>query len=161
MLFDMAAKMVMKRGYLQYVEQLRGCDILNVLKAAAFMQSRPHFIVVIIIEEVKMLTLGPHTIIHVSDDGVEQEIHVTFNLLGQQIHDLGEGVDYEDEVGEVLLEFQDGKRRLSISGDNSLALVGVGIMTAEAYIQGICLREGGRVYRHLLGDCDEQGRMFV
>jgi hypothetical protein len=33
-------------------------------------------------------------------------------------------------------------------------------MIGEAYIRGICLREGGSVYRHLVGDCEGAGRMF-
>lgn len=107
-----------------------------------------------------MESLGPHTITHVSDDGDEQEIHVTINFLGQQTHDLGEGVEYIDEAGEVYIEFEDGECRLPISGDNTLALVGVGIMIAEAYIEGVCLRVGGSVYRHIAGDVKKPGDMF-
>jgi hypothetical protein len=107
-----------------------------------------------------MQSLGPHTIIYVSDDGDEQEINISINFLGQEPRDLGEGVNYASEVGEVFVQFQDGERRLPISADNTLALVGVGIMIGEAYIRGICLREGGSVYRHLVGDCEGAGRMF-
>ena len=107
-----------------------------------------------------MLTLGPHTITHVSDDGDEQEIHVTINFLGQVTRDLGEGVNHVSEVGEVFVQFEDGERRLPISAHNTLALVGVGIMIGEAYIRGICLREGGSVYRDLVGDCEGAGQMF-
>jgi hypothetical protein len=107
-----------------------------------------------------MQSLGPHTITYVSDDGDEQEIHVTINFLGQQNHDLGEGVEYVDEAGEIFLEFDEGKRRLPISGENTLALVGNAIMIAEAYIEGICLSAGGQVYRHILGDVTKPGDMF-
>ena len=107
-----------------------------------------------------MESLGPHTITYVSDDGEEQEIHVTINFLGQVNRDLGEGVNYVSQVGEVFVQFEDGERRLPITAHNTLALVGVGIMIAEAYIRGICLREGGSVYRDLVGDCEGTGRMF-
>jgi hypothetical protein len=107
-----------------------------------------------------MESLGPHTITHISDNGEEQEIHVTINFLGQQTHDLGERVDYVDEAGEVYIEFEDDERRLPVSGDNTLALVGNAIMIAEAYIEGICLREGGWVYRHIIGDAKKTGDMF-
>lgn len=107
-----------------------------------------------------MQSLGPHTITHVSDNGEEQEVHVTVYFTGPQTHDLGEGVEYVEEAGEVYLEFEDEERRLPTSGDNTLALVGNAIMIAEAYIQGICLREGGRVYRHILGDVKKPGDMF-
>ncbi|MCA3695997.1 hypothetical protein [Aquidulcibacter sp.] len=107
-----------------------------------------------------MRTLGPHIITHRADDGEEQEIHVTINFLGQVTRDLGEGVNYVSEIGEVFVQFEDGERRLPITAHNTLALVGVGIMIAEAYIRGICLREGGSVYRDLVGDCEGTGRMF-
>jgi hypothetical protein len=80
--------------------------------------------------------------------------------MSPSTHDLGEGVDYVDEAGEVHIEFEDGERRLPVSGDNTLALVGNAIMIAEAYIEGICLREGGQVYRHILGDVKKSGDMF-
>ena len=107
-----------------------------------------------------MQSLGPHKITHISDNGEEQEIHVTIYFTGQQTHDLGEGVDFIDEVGEIYIEFEDDERRLPISGDNTLALVGNAIMIAEAYIEGICLREGGQVYRHIAGDVKKPGDMF-
>jgi hypothetical protein len=107
-----------------------------------------------------MRTLGPHILTYLSDDGEEQEIHVTINFLGQVTRDLGEGVNYVSQVGEVFVQFEDGERRLPITAHNTLALVGVGIMIAEAYIRGICLREGGSVYRDLVGDCEGTGRMF-
>jgi hypothetical protein len=107
-----------------------------------------------------MESLGPHIITHILDNGEEQEIHVTVNFLGQQTHDLGEGVDFIDEAGEVYIEFEDDERRLPISGDNPLALVGNAIMIAVAYIEGICLREGGQVYRHIAGDVKKPGDMF-
>jgi hypothetical protein len=108
-----------------------------------------------------MQSLGPHTIIYVSDDGDEQEIHVTVYFTGQQTHDLGEGVEYIDEAGEVFIEFEDDKRRLPIFGDNTLALVGTAIMIAEAWINGICAREGGSVYRNIAGDVKKPGDMFL
>jgi hypothetical protein len=107
-----------------------------------------------------MESLGPHIITHVSDDGDEQDIQVIINFLGQVTHELGEGVNYVSEVGEVFLQFEDGERRLPISAHNTLALVGVGIMIGEAYVRGICLREGGSVYRNLVGDCEGAGQMF-
>lgn len=33
-------------------------------------------------------------------------------------------------------------------------------MIAEAYFEGICEREGGQVYRHILGDVKRPGDMF-
>ncbi len=107
-----------------------------------------------------MITLGPHIITYHSDDGDEQEIHVTINFLGQVTRDLGEGVNYVSEFGEVFVQFEDGERRLPTTAHNTLPLVGVGIMIGEAYTRGICLLEGGSVYRDLVGDCDGAGRMF-
>jgi len=108
-----------------------------------------------------MQSLGPHTIMRITDDGEEQEINVTIYFTGQQTHDLGEGVDYIDEAGEVFIEFEDDERRLPISGDNTLALVGNAIMIAESYINGICAREGGSVYRNIVGDVKRPGDMFL
>lgn len=107
-----------------------------------------------------MESLGPHTITHVSEDGDEQDIQVSINFLGQVMRDLGEGVEYASETGEVFLQFEDGERHLPISADNTLALVGVGIMIGEAYLRGICLSEGGSIYRDLPGDCEGAGQMF-
>jgi hypothetical protein len=80
--------------------------------------------------------------------------------LEQEPRDLGEGVNNVSEVGEVVVQFEDGDRSLPLSADNTLAHVGVGIMIGEAYIRRICLREGGRVYRNLVGDCDGAGQMY-
>jgi hypothetical protein len=106
-----------------------------------------------------MQSLGPHIITHLSDDGEEQEIHVTINFLGQKTIKLSKS-DYLLETGEVYFEFEDGESRLPISGDNTLALVGNAIMIAEAYIEGICAREGGSVYRNIAGDVKRPGDMF-
>ena len=107
------------------------------------------------------MTLGPHVIIHVSDNGAEQEIHVTVSFLGQQTHDLGEGVEYVEEAGEVYLEFEGGESRFPVSGENTLALVGNAIMLTEAHIKGICLRVGGSVYRNIAGDVKGPRDMFL
>jgi hypothetical protein len=108
-----------------------------------------------------MQSLGPHTITYVSDDGDKQEIHVTVYFTGQKTHNLGKGVDYIEEAGEVLIAFEDDQRRLPIFGDNTLALVGTAIMIAEAWINGICAREGGSVYRNIAGDVKKPGDMFL
>jgi hypothetical protein len=108
-----------------------------------------------------MQSLGPHIITYVSYDGDEQEIHVTVYFTGQQSHDLGEGVEYIEEAGEVYLEFEDGESRFPVSGENTLALVGNAIMLTEAHIKGICLRVGGTVYRHIAGDVQKPGDMFL
>jgi hypothetical protein len=128
---------------------------------AAYTLLKHRFIAVIIIEEANMQSLGPHTIKRITNDGEEQEIHVTVYFTGQQSHDLGEGVEYIEEAGEVHLEFEDDERRLPIFGDNTLALVGSAIMIAEAYIHGICAREGGSVYRNIAGDVKKPGDMFL
>jgi hypothetical protein len=160
MLHGMGVKMGMREKYSQFAVQQQECGILSVYKVVAYTLSKHPFIAAITIEEVNMQSLSPHTITHVSDDGEEQEIHVTIYFTGQQTHDLGEGVEYIDEAGEVYIELEDDERRLPISGDNTLALVGNAIMIAESYIRGICLREGGSVYRNLAGDCEGAGHMF-
>jgi hypothetical protein len=106
-----------------------------------------------------MIALGPHIIIHRADDGNEQEIHVTINFLGQETVKLSKS-DYILETGEVCLEFVDWESRFPVSGSNTLSLVGNAIMIAEAYLEGICEREGGQVYRHMLGDVKKPGDMF-
>ncbi len=108
-----------------------------------------------------MQSLGPHVIMHVSDNGDEHEIHVTVYFTGQQTHDLGEGVEHVEEAGEVYLEFEDGESRFPVSGENTLALVGNAIVLTEAHIKGICLRVGGTVYRHIAGDVQKPGDMFL
>jgi hypothetical protein len=61
-----------------------------------------------------MQSLGPHTIMRITNDGEEQEIHVTVYFTGH-----------------------------------------------EAWINGICIREGGSVYRNIAGDVKKPGDMFL
>ena len=107
-----------------------------------------------------MISLGPHPIIHVSDNGEEQEIFVTINALGPLTPEPDDDTDFEFEAGEVIIEFEDGIRRLQIVARNTLALAGVGIMIAESYIHGVCLTQGGSVYNLLPGDVKKPGDMF-
>jgi hypothetical protein len=130
------------------------------------MQFEHHDIQATTIQEDDMIELGPHKVTHVSDGGEEQDIHITIRCLGKvslkedEIDDEIDEVDFEDEAGEVFLQFEDGERTLPICADNNLALVGVGIMIAEAYLEGICARKGGSIYNLQPGDVRGPGDMF-
>jgi hypothetical protein len=130
------------------------------------MQSERRDTLAIITLEDEMIELGPHRVTYTSDDGEEQDIHITIRCLGpvslrdDEIDDETDDVDFEAEAGEVLIQFEDGERTLPIFADNNLALVGVGIMIAEAYLEGIRTRKGGSIYNLQPGDVKGPGDMF-
>jgi hypothetical protein len=126
-----------------------------------FTQFEHHFIVVITIGEVNMLTLGPHIIRHQFADGEVEETPVRFNFLGPRETTLSEGVTIIEETGEVVIDLPDGEHKTFIVAENTLALVGWAIKLTEALFIGWSKEDGGKTYRLLPGDVKGPGDMFL
>ena len=107
-----------------------------------------------------MIELGPHTLHFHNSDGQSEAFEVAIFLHPPK----EEGTpDYEDGLayyGEVLLTFAQHERRMKVSCENNIELVGILMKFAEAYISRTCEVQNLTVYRNIPGDIKVPTDMF-
>jgi hypothetical protein len=107
-----------------------------------------------------MIELGPHTLHFHNSDGQSEAFEVAIFLHPPK----EEGTpDYEDGLayyGEVLLTFAQHERRMKVSCENNIELVGILMKCAEAYISRTCEVQNLTVYRNIPGDIKVPTDMF-
>jgi len=153
--------MVISARSLQFAIKPPSKDIQSVAQAEVFTLFEHHFIVVIIIGEVKMVTLGPHIVRHQFETGEVEETPVRFNFLGPTETVISDKTTIIQESGEVIVELPDGEHRTFIEAENTFALVGRAIKLTEALFLGWSLEDGGKAFRLIPGDVKGPGDMFL
>ncbi len=107
-----------------------------------------------------MIELGPHTLHFQTTDGQSEAFEIAIFLHPPK----EEGsTDYEDGLayyGEVLLTFAQHERRMKVSCENNIQLVGALMMFAESYIMRQCDVQNLTVYRNIPGDIKVPTDMF-
>jgi hypothetical protein len=107
-----------------------------------------------------MIELGPHTLHFQNSDGQSEAFEVAIFLHPPK----EEGTpDYEDGLayyGEVLLTFAQHERRMKVSCENNIELVGVLMKFAEAYISRTCEVDNLTLFRNIPGDIKVPTDMF-
>ncbi|GIU67008.1 hypothetical protein [Candidatus Phycosocius spiralis] len=107
-----------------------------------------------------MIELGPQTLHFQTTDGQSEAFEVSIFVHPPK----EEGTpDHEDGLayyGEVMLTFAQHERRMKVSCENNIQLVGTLMMFAESYIMRQCDVQNLTVYRHIPGDIKVPTDMF-
>jgi hypothetical protein len=107
-----------------------------------------------------MIELGPHTLHFQTKDGQSESFQVAMFLhppkeVGTPEYD--DGLAY---YGEVLITFSNHERRMKVSCENNIQLVGALMMFAESYIMRECDIQDLKVYRNIPDDLKTPTEMF-